>query len=401
MIFVGMFILIFGLFVAVAGWYNDVDYKTIGTGSLGMLSGACLLISEDVFFIVLGAIGAVTFVVITVLISKKGHELNKSKKKKLTEAIGGTSLDRFFVECVLAEVDDFSKPKNVMKAQFLADKYKLDYTNGIDKLYKKGLDAHNAVGQRFILNRLEELRVQEELDFEKLNKYSDLTGKEKRIIMLMDRADELRKEAKRKENSANMIMKSGLQKERNWATWGGMANGIAGIGAGIATAADIHQKNMQIRESNDKHRRAVMPAYLSVSNSATDKRKCADNIMKEIEDFKLKLISDVNADILMKEINFDKTEVVVSQTGAARVHTVASLNPNFKIFDDVEAVVDGTIIAKIYDDDNKMCGTAKMVIPMYGLRRNVKLEGICIGCCESGKKYTVKFVAKNIWAMEV
>lgn len=49
--------------------------------------------------------------------------LKKEAAQKQAEIIGATMLDRFFVECVLAEADDFTKPKNKQKAQLLADKY--------------------------------------------------------------------------------------------------------------------------------------------------------------------------------------------------------------------------------------------------------------------------------------
>ena len=68
-------------------------------------------------------------------------------------------------------------------------------------------------------------------------------------------------------------------------------------------------------------------------------------------------------------------------------------------FDDVPAIVDGTIIAKIYDGD-QLCGTAQLVLPMYGVGRDIPLNGICIDCCKPGKTYTAKFSAKNLWAME-
>ena len=49
--------------------------------------------------------------------------------------------------------------------------------------------------------------------------------------MLSDRAAELRKKAKDQRSYADMLMRSGQQKERDWAVWGGIANGIAGVGA--------------------------------------------------------------------------------------------------------------------------------------------------------------------------
>lgn len=408
MTYIGMGALLVGCFMLVGGWQSGVKGKLMGQGAILIVAGACIGIGGNPArdmpngspgMVALGFLGIAVVILMFVLDNKKNAATKKEAAQKQVEVIGATMLDRFFVECVLSEADDFSKPKNKQRAQLLADKYNLKYPNGIEELYKQGLNGHKVVSQRFVLNRLEEKRAEERQEFERLNKYSDLEGKAKRIAMLTDRAAELRKEAKSQDQYADMLMRSGQQKERDWATWGGIADGIAGFGAGVSTAVDIQMQNMQIRAENEKRRQAALPGYMFMTNSAQGNRRNADEIMKEIENFKLKLVSDEPAAELMKKISFSNTDVLVSETGAAMVCTSATLDPKFKIFDDVPAVVDGTIIAKIYDGD-QLCGTAQLVLPMYGLGQNIPLNGICIDCCNPGKNYTAKFTAKNLWAME-
>lgn len=408
MTYIGMGALLVGCFMLVGGWQSGVKGKLMGQGLILIVAGACIGIGGNPArdmpngspgMVALGFMGIATVILMFVFDNKKNAVAKKEAAQKQAEVIGATMLDRFFVECVLAEADDFSKPKNKQRAQLLADKYNLKYPNGIEELYKQGLNGHKVVSQRFILNRLEEKRAEERKEFERLNKYSDLTGKAKRIAMLSDRAAELRKEAKSQDQYADMLMRSGQQKERDWATWGGIADGIAGFGAGVSTAVDIQMQNMQIRAENEKRRQAALPGYMFMTNSAQGNRRNADEIMKEIENFKLKLVAEESSAELMKKISFSNTDVLVSETGAAMVCTSASLDPKFRIFDDIPAVVDGTIIAKIYDGD-QLCGTAQMVLPMYGLGQNIPLNGICIDCCKPGKSYTAKFTAKNLWAME-
>lgn len=326
-------------------------------------------------------------------------QLLKSQENEASKIIGGTALDRFFVECVLAEVNHFDNAKNKQRAQLIADKYHLKYPQGIEKLYQQGLEAHKAVSQQFVEKRIETKRAEERQEFERLNKYSDLTGKDKRIAMLRDRAAELQRAAKNQEQYTNMLIRSVQEKERDWAIWGGAASGIAGFGAGVSTAADVQLKNMQIRADNQKRLQAAMPTYMAMTGSAQKNRQNAEAIWKEIEGIKLKLMADDKADELLRKIAFSNTDVLVSETGAAMVCTLASIPPKFKIFGDVPAVVDGTIIAKIYDG-NQLCGTAQLVLPVCGLGQNIPLNGICIDCCKPGKTYSVKFVAKNLWAME-
>ena len=326
-------------------------------------------------------------------------QLNKALKKERSNIIGGTNLDRFFVECVLAEVSEFNNPKSKQRAQLIADKYGLKYPKGIERLYQQGLEAHKSVSQFLADVGIEAKREEEARAFHRLNLYSELIGKEKRIAMLRNQAFILERSAKRQNDYANMLLSSTQQKEHDWALWGGAASGLGGFGAGVATAADMQLKNMQIRAENEMRLKAAMPAYMSVTGSAQENRKNAEVIWKEIDGIKLKLMSDDSSDELMKKITFSNTDIVVSETGAAMVCTLASIPSKFKILGDVPAVIDGTIIAKIYDGDI-LCGTAQLVLPVYGLGQNIPLNGICTDCCKPGRTYSVKFVAKNLWAME-
>ena len=73
-------------------------------------------------------------------------------------------------------------------------------------------------------------------------------------------------------------------------------------------------------------------------------------------------------------------------------------NP-IKIFDDVDAVIDGSINAEINDGD-ELIGTAPIVLPKDGIQGVVKVTGMCLFCGVFGKKYTVKFTNRKLWAIE-
>lgn len=84
------------------------------------------------------------FLFVIPIIAMYVHEKNKAIKyamldkelaEKQSKMVGGTMLDRFFVECVLADSNDLTKPKNKQRAQLLADKFNLKYPNGIEELY--------------------------------------------------------------------------------------------------------------------------------------------------------------------------------------------------------------------------------------------------------------------------
>lgn len=64
------------------------------------------------------AIAMILCVVFLIKWTAKYNKIISEKVKKLDGIISGTILDRFFIECVLAEANDFSKPKNIQRAEF-------------------------------------------------------------------------------------------------------------------------------------------------------------------------------------------------------------------------------------------------------------------------------------------
>lgn len=348
---------------------------------------------------VLGFLLAISSVLLSVYNLKKASAAQKKAQREAAQKQAETKLDRFFVECVLAEASDFSNPKDKQRAQLFAEKYAVEYPDGIEALYQQGLNGHKAISQRIEHDWLEGKRAEERKESERLNKYSDLTGRDKRIAMLSDKASQLGCEAAAYTNLANLEISRGQQKEKDWAIRGGAATAIAGPIAGIAVAANTQMQNAQIREENEKNRQANLLRYNNQMRAAENMRMSQYYTMDEIKSVPIKLISEASAVELMKKISFSNTSVSVSETGAAVVCASASVEPGFMIYDNVPAVVDGTILAQIYDG-SQLCGTAKLVLPIYGLGQDVSLKGICLDGCKYGKEYTIEFTAENLWAME-
>ena len=51
---------------------------------------------------------------------------------------------------------------------------------------------------------------------------------------------------KDREKMTAYIMNMGIEKEKDWALWGGVAEGIGGLGAGISTALDMQAENLAL-----------------------------------------------------------------------------------------------------------------------------------------------------------
>ncbi len=75
----------------------------------------------------------------------------KNKANKYT--LGGTNLDRFYIECVLSKCNDFSVQENKEKAEKLAQKYNLNYDKGIEYLFSKGMLEHKEISDNIKFQR--------------------------------------------------------------------------------------------------------------------------------------------------------------------------------------------------------------------------------------------------------
>ena len=317
---------------------------------------------------------------------------------RLTE-IGDSKLDRFFVECVLSGCNDFTLEKNVAKAELFAKKYLVAYPNGIEETFNLAFSAHIELNEQIKLNKLSEKKKEEQALCFKLNKYSDLHGKEKKNKMLTDKMHELLEKAKLLDEGARMLMKSTQQREKDWALWGGVADGIAGVGAGVMTALEIQTQNAQIRAENEARRAAALPAYYNITNNASQNRSNASKIQKELLLLREKLVSDMPAEDVFHKLRFENTSIEISETGAFTVSATVSPKEKLFIYGDVPAVADGTIIAHVFEN-GKEIGKAYMVLPVDGVSKQTGIIGMSLSEANIGQKHTIEFSADNLWLME-
>lgn len=397
----GLFI---GSVIISIGWISvPKKMDLLGSGVLLILGGMFIAVGEDpVSGVGMGALGFGCMAVGVVLTFLSAKKASAQKKEAITEElleIGGTNLDMFFVECVLSSCNDFRLEKNVAKAKLLADKYSLSYLDGIQALYEKGLKAHESISDKIISEKLADLREKEQEEYNQLIRYSSFYGKDKKIAMLTNRMNELRSKASSLDKGAKMLMRSTQQRERDWAIWGGIADGLAGPAAGIATAIDIQTQNAQIRAQNEVNMRATMPAYMSVTSNASQNRTNANAIEKEIQLMKEKLISDISSEEVFAMLRVISPTVEVSETGAFKVTATVETLKKLFIFDDVPAVADGTLVAHVFEDDKEI-GTATMVLPVNGVSGKTGLIGMALSGAHQDKKQTVTFTKGRLWLME-
>lgn len=256
--------------------------------------------------------------------------------------------------------------------------------------------------------RLEAIRTKERQKCAELEKFSDCSGREKRLAILRDQYEKASNSAYQMSKASSVLTTPLVStRDTDWAIHGGIANGLAGPGAGAATAMNIQRQNAENRARAD----AINSAYVSslvrsgvldkASNAEKQYKSEAKKLLALIQDAETALVAEDSPDVCFNRLRFDEATVTVSKTGTCNVMTNAYLKNDFTIFNNIKATVDGTILAEICDGGN-VIGCAKLVLPVWGTRKDAiaYLEGMALFCGQPDKKYTVRLKAGNLWAME-
>lgn len=322
-------------------------------------------------------------------------------KKRCNKSIGGTPLDRFYVECVMARCTDFSQPKNIERAKLLAQKYGQYPPCTTQELFQQAQEKHGTIGNDLRKERLSILKEQELRAYKESTQYLQYRGKRKMEVMLTHNIQDLRRDVERIIEGAASYSPT-LEKERNWGGWGGIADGLVGPGAGIATALNTQSQNAQIRDQNS----AKLNAYLAYSTlavmDAADVKRKADYEQRILDSLPEKLVYDPNSSQeIFDLLRFQCVKVEVSETGAFRITASVQAKQSPKIFGDVSAVIDGYVQALVYEDDQHI-GTAKLVFPKHGVYSlsGEPIMGIGLSGAHMNKKQTVRFEPGDLWMIE-
>lgn len=179
------------------------------------------------------------------------------------------------------------------------------------------------------------------------------------------------------------------EKEKDWAILGGIADGLAGPGAGIATAIGTMQENQQIRERNAAHREAAIRESRLYNSLASNIQANSPAAISK-QDYDVFLWWKPSTLFSFLRLSEPRIEVD-SETGAVIVSVSCHKN------NDCSICIDGSLRAKIYTSDGKCRGCAYLNFPAKGTENlSGNLSGICI-LPETTSKYTVVIEPMNLW----
>lgn len=303
----------------------------------------------------------------------------------------------FYRECQSNQISSFDSPKHKQKGELIAKKHGLPVQD-LAALYAKGQAICHEKTTAERDEKTAEKRKAEQQECECLNAFSQLQGREKRIAMLNQERNRCLSDASTLIRGTDALMKASMQKEHDVAIHAGIASGIAGGAWGAVTAMDTMNKNAEIRAQNEAVKASFRPMQDTAMQAAGSSYDKAAKLARQIEAAKTKLVAEDTPAQCLARLSFDEAKVAVSELGSCTVETTVHAEP-FLIFDDVKAVVDGTVQADLYDGGQKI-GTALLVLPAFGAGKSTKLKGMCLFCGQPGGQYQVKFSAHNLWAME-
>ena len=336
---------------------------------------------------------------------EKYHEGLHTRVAKTSGGLLGDKNMKFYEKCVSQGVTSISNEYNEQKALKIAEVMKIQDANleMLKEMFETGktmceTDAKNA-SEASAMNAINVRRIAELNELAECMKYYGYSGIEKRKAMLKDLAAEAKKEASDAEMRGQMVSRTMLQKEHDWATHGGIASGIAGPAAGVATALDIQAKNAAIREQNAKMMPYVAYVTSAYANDAQGYRAQYEKYTQDLKATNTKLVSSDSKEKVMENLCIEDAKYEVTSTGAVRVSATFSMNPEYRIFDSMKPTIDGCVAARLMK--GKTCvGSAYFVFPVEGMIGKRSLSAICTKTTDPKAKYELKFEADNLWSME-
>ena len=407
---IAVILFIGGLLLGLAGFFaNPIRGKLIGAGALllfgGMLIGIGANPARDMpdgspGMVALGAIMALIGIGLLVYDIIKSSADNKKRVVAFTEQ----QKIAFYKACVENGITECVGEKAIQKASLIAKQKNIKFTD-VTALFNESKALIERSEQKKQDDELEKQKNSEKKLLSEMTRFASYTGREKRIAMLEWEKHTVALSCKAGSSDAILSLYGATQrKELDWATPGGIASGLAGPAAGLAVAMDVQAKNAEIRAQNAAMRNALAPALAKAMSNDAEERMRVERLQKQIDEkiqaAQTKLVADDSAESCFDRLSFKNTAVDVSKTGTCFVKTEAVLKNSFCIFDDVNSVVDGTVIARILDGQQEI-GRAELVLPTPGISTYTsKLQGCCLFCGKPGAQYTVSFEAGNLWAME-
>ena len=379
--------------------------------------------SESVICIIFLVLMLPLSIYLSVTKAKREKEQEKELEQKRKQEIEKFNREHphyqeesFYRECVKLGILNAEERANIARISLCAKNLSLNLNEEeAIKFYllgKSEVERIETAKKEEKLKKLIREEKQVEYNFDLLNQnYAKLYGQEKTVAMCTQMAHKALRECNDFEDKEDYLMdakkniyNSHKQIEGDWAIFGGMASALGGTAAGISTALEIQQRNAEARIHNtnlDTSLNAMIgPLLMDNLLKKSEAQKEARRWETIVERAKTLLVDDcVNCDLLEK-ISPTLKEQIRSETGAIYISVNIHKAPKLKIYDTVDAVIDGSIKAILWDNGMRI-GEAIIPLPYKGADCKQTITGICRSPSLKNKVYDVTFESNRLWAIEV
>jgi len=355
----------------------------------------------------------------------------KTKRNAKKEAVR-KNIDEYYNKCLSLKIYGTDKKDDQEKLLLVAKNFGYTTLEQAIKNYRKGQEQAKTYNEN---NKKAKLAEEQKKDFlakqeiekkreEERQEYvfektrSEKTGKRKYISIIEEKIKSKQAEYKEIEKIDEFAPFKHHKKD-NWGWAGGIAEGIAGPGAGVIAASMAHEETVNYNNAVDKYNTSLIENGYDPGAVMDAKRKKLKGIEGEIN--KLKEYADaiqktlINDDCM--ESDFGKLRFTV--VGSLMEETLnLSLKVSVKVLEPItllgqEAIIDGSVLIEVLDKNNRKvgeayynaCDTKTYKLQKAGFNHSETRSVIAVPTNKTGfhkdEKYHYNVKPNAIWTIEI
>lgn len=418
-------LIMFGVMILIAickGLIDGLGFKkfSIAVGVIAGIVGGCFLLSGNTLVggIIISVVLLITIIccIISSKAKKEAEEQQRVNEIKKKEEEKKRNLRKFHEQCEKAGIDKLETESQRRRAILYARECGLEESD-IKSVIKGQIESIQTEKARI------EKEKSDKIEKEKSDKYKrdaaeqqkmktpyPYFGQEKRIAVWQEKLDKvnegieaLEQEIQCLEHNKNVMLNSKfIEPKVDWAVAGGVASAVGGAGAGVMAALDAMAKNERIEQRNEENIKLMVnyttfnikaqQRYQEIKREELKKRWEYEDKIKEI---KLKLVDKIEIDNPIDLLKIKNVEVTENS-----FNVEIALKKKAVIFDDVNAVIDGTFWAHVYQE-KEYIGSVRVILPYEGLNtKAVKLSiDTSLGINPEKESY-IEYEAEKLWFIE-
>ena len=327
---------------------------------------------------------------------------------------------KFICECKNLGIIDLSSEAQFQKAVLVGKKYGIaenDIKKTVEEYFieeKRKEDVANEKADREAKEKAKKIKEEKyEREVKEQKRMVDspyFVGREKRIYGLKkilseinESLSEIKSEISDLNELANAVRNSAnIEKTNDWATYGGLAAGLAGPGAGVVIAAQTIAENEEIEARNAQNTRYAHDLSEEIRKTAQYRTNGLNECMhdkkvveEEIEKASLALVDEGESSKI-----FEMLDIEIISVQEKRVNINIKSKESIKIFEEVDAVVDGTFWVHVYQQ-KEYVGSTRVELPLEGVDDTFsEIEQFTALGIDPNIKIDVELEPEKLWLIE-